>query len=71
MHRSLVNQPTNVTQEALHTWECLAPFGRFVEIGKADITKNTRLEMQPFERNVIPRQSTDKRHPGGASSVVA
>lgn len=34
------------------TWECLAPFGRFVEIGKADITKNTRLEMLPFEYNV-------------------
>ncbi|KAJ5497006.1 Acyl transferase/acyl hydrolase/lysophospholipase [Penicillium fimorum] len=34
------------------TWECLAPFGRFVEIGKADITKNTRLDMQPFENNV-------------------
>jgi NADPH:quinone reductase-like Zn-dependent oxidoreductase len=33
------------------TWECLAPFGRFVEIGKADITKNTRLDMQPFEYN--------------------
>jgi NADPH:quinone reductase-like Zn-dependent oxidoreductase len=34
------------------TWECLAPFGRFVEIGKADITKNTRLDMLPFEYNV-------------------
>jgi NADPH:quinone reductase-like Zn-dependent oxidoreductase len=34
------------------TWECLAPFGRFVEIGKTDITKNTRLDMQPFEHNV-------------------
>ena len=34
------------------TWECLAPFGRFIEIGKADITKNTRLDMMPFEYNV-------------------
>ncbi|KAJ5902692.1 hypothetical protein N7495_003220 [Penicillium taxi] len=34
------------------TWECLAPFGRFIEIGKADITKNTRLDMLPFENNV-------------------
>lgn len=34
------------------TWECLAPFGRFIEIGKADITKNTRLDMLPFEYNV-------------------
>lgn len=33
------------------TWECLAPFGRFVEIGKRDITSNTRLEMAKFEYN--------------------
>ena len=33
------------------TWECLAPFGRFVEIGKRDITSNTRLEMSKFEYN--------------------
>ncbi|KAH6989651.1 polyketide synthase [Ilyonectria sp. MPI-CAGE-AT-0026] len=33
------------------TWECLAPFGRFVEIGKRDITSNTRLEMAKFEHN--------------------
>lgn len=34
------------------TWECLAPFGRFIEIGKADITRNSRLEMAQFENNV-------------------
>ncbi|OJJ70102.1 hypothetical protein ASPBRDRAFT_31978 [Aspergillus brasiliensis CBS 101740] len=34
------------------SWECLAPFGRFIEIGKADITKNTRLDMLPFEHNL-------------------
>ncbi|KAL1862392.1 Type I Iterative PKS [Paecilomyces lecythidis] len=34
------------------TWQCLAPFGRFIEIGKADITKNSRLDMFPFENNV-------------------
>ncbi|POR36838.1 Polyketide synthase [Tolypocladium paradoxum] len=33
------------------TWECLAPFGRFIEIGKRDITLNTRLEMAKFEQN--------------------
>jgi NADPH:quinone reductase-like Zn-dependent oxidoreductase len=33
------------------TWECLAPFGRFIEIGKRDITSNTRLEMSKFEYN--------------------
>ncbi|KAK2781485.1 Type I Iterative PKS [Onygenales sp. PD_12] len=34
------------------TWECIAPFGRFVEIGKRDIVRNTRLEMIHFDRNV-------------------
>ncbi|KAH7398011.1 putative polyketide synthase [Cadophora sp. MPI-SDFR-AT-0126] len=34
------------------TWNCIAPFGRFVELGKRDMTVNTRLEMQHFERNV-------------------
>ncbi|KAK4498331.1 hypothetical protein PRZ48_010989 [Zasmidium cellare] len=33
------------------TWECLAPFGRFIELGKRDITTNTRLEMAKFEYN--------------------
>lgn len=34
------------------SWECIAPFGRFIEIGKADITNNSRLEMLKFEENV-------------------
>ena len=34
------------------TWECLAHFGRFIEIGKRDILDNTRLEMAKFENNV-------------------
>lgn len=33
------------------TWECLAPFGRFIELGKRDITTNTRLEMAKLEYN--------------------
>ncbi|KAL9087951.1 MAG: hypothetical protein Q9159_003393 [Coniocarpon cinnabarinum] len=33
------------------TWECLAHFGRFIEIGKRDILNNTRLEMTKFEHN--------------------
>lgn len=33
------------------TWQCLAPFGRFIEIGKRDIGSNTRLEMAKFEYN--------------------
>ena len=36
----------------LATWQCLASFGRFVEIGKRDIVGNTRLEMAPFAKNV-------------------
>jgi NADPH:quinone reductase-like Zn-dependent oxidoreductase/SAM-dependent methyltransferase len=35
------------------SWECIAPFGRFIEIGKRDIYGNGRLEMFPFSRNVI------------------
>ncbi len=34
------------------TWECMARFGRFVEIGKRDIAANMNLEMSRFERNV-------------------
>lgn len=36
----------------LATWQCVAPFGRFVEIGKRDIVNNTRLEMAPFVKNI-------------------
>lgn len=32
--------------------ECVAPFGRFVEIGKRDIMANSHMEMLPFDRNV-------------------
>ncbi|KAK9350529.1 hypothetical protein V1523DRAFT_428941 [Lipomyces doorenjongii] len=34
------------------TWDCIAPFGRFVELGKRDMTVNARLEMYHFEKNV-------------------
>ncbi|KJZ74256.1 hypothetical protein HIM_06262 [Hirsutella minnesotensis 3608] len=34
------------------SWESLAHFGRFIEIGKRDITSNTRLDMSQFEHNV-------------------
>ena len=33
------------------SWECLAAFGRFIEIGKRDILSNTRLEMAQFAVN--------------------
>lgn len=34
------------------TWRCLAPFGRFVEIGKRDVHENAGLPMDVFRRNV-------------------
>ncbi|CAG7997677.1 unnamed protein product [Penicillium salamii] len=38
--------------EALRqSWTCIAPNGRFVELGQRDITINTRLDMKPFARN--------------------
>ena len=43
----------SLSGEALRlTWNCIAPFGRFVELGKRDFTINSRLEMQNFEKNV-------------------
>ena len=39
--------------EALRlSWSCIAPFGRFVELGKRDFTINSRLEMRHFQNNV-------------------
>ena len=35
------------------TWRCLAPLGRFVEIGKADLVQNSYLEMKKFLDSVI------------------
>lgn len=34
------------------SWECIAPHGRFVEIGKADINANSALPMSHFAKNV-------------------
>lgn len=34
------------------TWGCIAPFGRFVEIGKRDIHENSQIQMDPFRKNV-------------------
>ncbi|KAJ2998897.1 hypothetical protein NUW58_g172 [Xylaria curta] len=33
-------------------WECIAPFGRFIEIGKADIMANSSLPMGIFAKNI-------------------
>ncbi|KAL2824216.1 hypothetical protein BDW59DRAFT_147657 [Aspergillus cavernicola] len=38
--------------DQLHaTWECCAPYGRFVEIGKVDLSNAGRLEMDKFLRD--------------------
>ena len=43
----------SVAGDALRvTWNCIAPFGRFIELGKRDFFNNTRLEMARFARNV-------------------
>ncbi|RDL41700.1 Thiolase-like protein [Venustampulla echinocandica] len=34
------------------SWECIAPFGRFIEIGKKDIQSHSHLPMSPFAENV-------------------
>lgn len=34
------------------SWECMAPYGRFVETGKIDIISNSQLPMASFSRNV-------------------
>ncbi|KAI1332330.1 hypothetical protein F5Y16DRAFT_420447 [Xylariaceae sp. FL0255] len=33
------------------SWECIAPYGRFIEIGKADIMANSLLPMAGFAKN--------------------
>ena len=44
----------SLSGEALHrSWNCIAPFGRFIELGKRDIVENGRLKMGPFLHNVI------------------
>jgi acyl transferase domain-containing protein/NADPH:quinone reductase-like Zn-dependent oxidoreductase/NAD(P)-dependent dehydrogenase (short-subunit alcohol dehydrogenase family)/acyl carrier protein len=32
--------------------EALAPYGRFIEIGKRDIWENTRIGLRPFQKNI-------------------
>jgi len=34
------------------SWDLVAPFGRFIEIGKKDAQANGRIELHPFLRNV-------------------
>jgi NADPH:quinone reductase-like Zn-dependent oxidoreductase len=34
------------------TWDCIAPFGRFIELGRRDFVVNSRLEQARFRDNV-------------------
>ncbi|KAF7588746.1 hypothetical protein BBP40_005272 [Aspergillus hancockii] len=38
-------------ESLLKTWECIAPYGRFIEIGKKDILTNSKLPMIHFAKN--------------------
>jgi NADPH:quinone reductase-like Zn-dependent oxidoreductase len=39
--------------EALRkTWECIADFGRFLELGMRDILANSGLDMAPFAKSI-------------------
>ncbi|KAJ6150676.1 hypothetical protein N7470_007270 [Penicillium chermesinum] len=35
----------------VESWQCIAPFGRFLELGKKDILSNSSLPMLPFSNN--------------------
>ena len=44
----------SLSGEALRrSWDCIAPFGRFIELGKRDIAANGRLQMAPFLHNAM------------------
>ncbi|KAF3481104.1 uncharacterized protein GIQ15_03863 [Arthroderma uncinatum] len=35
------------------SWDCIAPFGRFIEIGKKDAQNHGRVSLHPLLRNVV------------------
>ncbi|KAI1355392.1 polyketide synthase-like protein [Xylaria sp. FL0043] len=42
----------SLTGDLMHaSWQCLSPFGRFVEVGKRELVDDGRLEMNVFARN--------------------
>lgn len=56
------------------TWNCLAPFGTFVEIGLKDILNNSNLEMRPFAKNAtfcfFNLKSMEKLNPRKLESLM-
>ncbi|KAL1968658.1 hypothetical protein VTN77DRAFT_1484 [Rasamsonia byssochlamydoides] len=66
----------SLSGEALRrTWACIAPFGRFVELGLRDGLSNGRLEMSPFARNVtysgVDLSVILQRHPAKAATLMS
>jgi len=51
------------------SWECVAPYGRFVDVGKADIMADTKLPMSGFAKNVS-FSSVDLLHIAMSDSVL-
>jgi NADPH:quinone reductase-like Zn-dependent oxidoreductase len=44
----------SLSGEALRrSWDCIAPFGRFIEIGKKDIYANGKLDMYAFSKSAM------------------
>ena len=39
-------------QGLYESWSCIRPFGRFIELGKAEINANASLPLSPFSQNV-------------------
>ena len=61
--------------DLLHaSWEALAPFGRFIEIGKLDLQLNSRLEMSVLLRNTsftsVDLGALREHKPGVFSAVL-
>ncbi|KAI1439039.1 reducing type I polyketide synthase 10 [Xylaria sp. CBS 124048] len=59
----------SLTGDQLHaTWKCIADFGRFVEIGKMDLSTAGKLEMDQFLKNTtftafdLSHLCSNKRH---------
>ncbi|KAK1140308.1 Type I Iterative Polyketide synthase (PKS) [Aspergillus melleus] len=54
-------------EQLAETWRCIAPLGRFVEIGKRDIYSFQKLSMYPFSRNAtfaaLDLQAIYQKHP--------
>lgn len=57
------------------SWDCIASFGTFVELGKTDLHSKASLSMEPFDRNVtfasIDLSLMCQVHPHRAGSLLA